>query len=126
MGLTIDGVAPVDALDYFAGQRVGAVQLVGVVNDGDEHLPGAMDAEASGRVGARSNVLNVRAELLARFYSHRRITPMARGANFKVDPKLAHLLGEGYHSTERALKELVDNAWDAEAEHVWITLPAVM
>lgn len=51
---------------------------------------------------------------------------MARGANFKVDPKLAHLLGEGYHSTERALKELVDNAWDAEAEHVWITLPAVM
>src|SRR5258708_4412934 len=51
---------------------------------------------------------------------------MARGANFKVDPKLAHLLGEGYRSTEQAIKELVDNAWDAEAGSVWITLPATM
>ena len=58
----------------------------------------------------------------------RRITTitMARVANFKVDPKLAHLLGEGYRSTESALKELVDNAWDAEAENVWITLPNPM
>lgn len=51
---------------------------------------------------------------------------MPRAANFKVDPKLAHLLGEGYRSTEAALKELVDNAWDAEAENVWITLPRAM
>ena len=51
---------------------------------------------------------------------------MARGANFKVDPKLAHLLGEGYRSTEQGLKELVDNAWDAEAENIWITLPKPM
>jgi hypothetical protein len=51
---------------------------------------------------------------------------MAKGANFKVDPKLAHLLGEGYRTTEQALKELVDNAWDAEAENIWITLPKAM
>jgi hypothetical protein len=51
---------------------------------------------------------------------------MSRGANFKVDPKLAHLLGEGYRSSEQALKELVDNAWDAEAKSVWIILPAPM
>lgn len=51
---------------------------------------------------------------------------MAKGANFKVDPKLAHLLGEGYRTTEQGLKELVDNAWDAEAENIWITLPKPM
>jgi hypothetical protein len=51
---------------------------------------------------------------------------MAKTANFKVDPKLAHLLGEGYRTTEQALKELVDNAWDAEAESIWITLPKPM
>ena len=51
---------------------------------------------------------------------------MAKGANFKVDPKLAHLLGEGYRTTEQALKELVDNAWDAEADNIWITLPKAM
>ena len=33
------------------------------------------------------------------------------------------LLGENYRSTEQAIKELIDNAWDADAEHVWITLP---
>ena len=38
----------------------------------------------------------------------------------------ASLLGETYRSTEAALKELVDNAWDADTEHVWITLPAAM
>ena len=37
---------------------------------------------------------------------------------------LATLLGESYRSTEYALKELVDNAWDADAENVWIYLPA--
>lgn len=51
---------------------------------------------------------------------------MAREANFKVDPKLAQLLGEGYRTTEQGLKELVDNAWDAEAENIWITLPKPM
>ena len=43
--------------------------------------------------------------------------------NFKVHPRLADLLGEEYKSSERALKELVDNAWDADADNVFITLP---
>jgi hypothetical protein len=49
-----------------------------------------------------------------------------RAAHFRVDPRLATLLGETYRSTEQALKELVDNAWDADAECVWITLPDPM
>src|ERR1041384_3013594 len=49
---------------------------------------------------------------------------MPRAAHFRVDPRLASLLGEGYRSSEEALKELVDNAWDADAEKVDITLPA--
>ncbi len=48
---------------------------------------------------------------------------MAKHAQFRVDPRLTSLLGEGYRSTEQALKELIDNAWDADAENVWITLP---
>ncbi len=44
-------------------------------------------------------------------------------AHFKVDPKLASLLGENYRSTELAIKELIDNAFDADASQVWITLP---
>lgn len=48
---------------------------------------------------------------------------MANHASFKVDPRITKLLGEGYRNVEAALKELVDNAWDAEAENVWITLP---
>lgn len=51
---------------------------------------------------------------------------MSRAAHFRVDPRLASLLGETYRSTEQALKELVDNAWDADAESVWITLPDPM
>lgn len=47
-------------------------------------------------------------------------------ANFRVDTRIAVLLGESYTSTERALKELVDNAWDADAGSVWITLPDPM
>lgn len=47
-------------------------------------------------------------------------------AQFRVDPRLASLLGEGYRSTEQALKELIDNAWDADAENVWIELPSPM
>lgn len=42
---------------------------------------------------------------------------------FQVDSRLATLLSQEYPSSERALKELVDNAWDADAEHVFVTLP---
>jgi hypothetical protein len=44
-------------------------------------------------------------------------------AHFSVDTKLTKLLGETYRSSEIALKELVDNAWDANARSVAITLP---
>lgn len=44
-------------------------------------------------------------------------------ANFKVDTSLTSILGENYRSTEAALKELVDNAWDADAASVHITMP---
>lgn len=44
-------------------------------------------------------------------------------ANFSVDTRLTRILGETYRSSEVALKELVDNAWDADANNVWITLP---
>jgi len=45
---------------------------------------------------------------------------------FQVDSRLATLLSQEYVSTEKALKELVDNAWDADAENVTITLPQPM
>lgn len=45
---------------------------------------------------------------------------------FQVDSRLATLLSNEYKSTERALKELVDNAWDADAESVFIQLPKPM
>ena len=51
---------------------------------------------------------------------------MSEKANFKVDPRLANLLGETYRSTEHAVKELVDNAWDADAPTISITLPDPM
>lgn len=51
---------------------------------------------------------------------------MATAARFRVDPKLATLLGEGYRSAEHALRELVDNAWDADATSVRVTLPSTM
>lgn len=51
---------------------------------------------------------------------------MASHANFRVDPRLAQLLGQSYRSIEHALRELVDNAWDADAENVRITLPPTM
>ena len=40
---------------------------------------------------------------------------MTKPAHFSVDPRVATILGENYSSSERALRELVDNAWDAEA-----------
>lgn len=42
---------------------------------------------------------------------------------FQVDSRLATLLSQEYPSSERALKELLDNAWDADAEQVAIVLP---
>jgi DNA mismatch repair ATPase MutL len=45
-------------------------------------------------------------------------------ARFQVDSRLAKLLSQEYTSTERALKELVDNAWDADAGEVQIELPS--
>ena len=48
---------------------------------------------------------------------------MSKSANFKVDPRLAILLGENYRSTELAIKELIDNSFDAEAEVVKVTFP---
>ena len=47
-------------------------------------------------------------------------------ATFKVDSRLSSILGNGYTSCERALRELVDNSWDAEATHVQISLPSIM
>lgn len=49
---------------------------------------------------------------------------MHPNATFKVDPRLASLLGENYRSTELAIKELVDNAFDADAEEARVYLPA--
>ncbi len=48
---------------------------------------------------------------------------MTKSAHFKVDPKLAELLGETYRSVEEAIKELIDNAYDADSENVKIQLP---
>lgn len=48
---------------------------------------------------------------------------MGQSTHFQVDPRLASLLGENYRSSEYALKELVDNAWDADASKVNILLP---
>lgn len=45
---------------------------------------------------------------------------------FQVDTRLAKLLSENYRSSEKALKELVDNAWDADSESVKIVLPEPM
>jgi hypothetical protein len=42
----------------------------------------------------------------------------AKTARIQVDSRLARLLSQEYSSTEKALKELVDNAWDADAEKV--------
>jgi HSP90 family molecular chaperone len=51
---------------------------------------------------------------------------MSSTAYFQVDPRLAALLSENYRSTEQALKELIDNSSDADAENVWIVLPDSM
>ncbi|WP_426122778.1 ATP-binding protein [Pararhizobium sp. PWRC1-1] len=51
---------------------------------------------------------------------------MSQNAHFSVNTRLTRLLGETYRSSEVALKELVDNAWDADANNVWITLPTMI
>lgn len=44
---------------------------------------------------------------------------------FEVDLNVINHLGVGlYSSTPAALTELVANAWDAEANNVWITIDA--
>ncbi|WP_213305802.1 ATP-binding protein [Paraburkholderia sacchari] len=45
---------------------------------------------------------------------------------FQVNSRLARLLSQEYTSSEKALKELIDNAWDADAERVTIALPEPM
>ncbi|PPD49235.1 MAG: hypothetical protein CTY16_04635 [Methylobacter sp.] len=45
---------------------------------------------------------------------------------FQVDTRLAKLLSENYRSSEKAIKELVDNAWDADSEMVSIFFPEPM
>ena len=47
-------------------------------------------------------------------------------AHFRVDPRLTQVLGENYTSSEKALKELIDNAWDAEASEVHVTVPNIL
>lgn len=47
-------------------------------------------------------------------------------AHFRVDPKLTQVLGENYSSSEKALKELIDNAWDAEATEVQVVVPNIL
>lgn len=42
---------------------------------------------------------------------------------FQVDIRLAKLLSENYRSSEKAIKELVDNAWDADSESVSVIFP---
>lgn len=49
---------------------------------------------------------------------------LKKSTHFSVDARLTRLLGETYRSSEATLKELVDNAWDADARNAWITLPA--
>lgn len=51
---------------------------------------------------------------------------MSKAAHFKVDPKLAELLGETYRSIEEATKELIDNSYDADSENVSIILPDIL
>jgi len=45
---------------------------------------------------------------------------------FTVSAEIIDLLGNGYKSSEYAIRELVDNAWDADARQVWITLPTAL
>lgn len=48
---------------------------------------------------------------------------MKTTATFQVDGRVAQVLSSAYRSVERALMEIVANAWDADAERVEITIP---
>lgn len=48
---------------------------------------------------------------------------MRKTGRFQVDSRLASLLSQEYSCTEKAIKELVDNAWDADAKRIEISLP---
>lgn len=48
---------------------------------------------------------------------------MDKAAKFKVDPALTKILGESYTSVEAAIKELVDNCYDADATIVSVDFP---
>ena len=54
------------------------------------------------------------------------VRTVTQAASFRVDPRLTAILGESYSSSERALRELIDNAWDAEATEVHVTLPDIL
>jgi hypothetical protein len=48
---------------------------------------------------------------------------MDNSAKFKVDPALTKILGESYNSVESAIKELVDNCYDADSTEVIVEFP---
>ncbi|EKJ86153.1 histidine kinase/DNA gyrase B/HSP90-like ATPase [Leptospira meyeri] len=48
---------------------------------------------------------------------------MYKAAKFKVDPALTKILGESYTSVEAAIKELVDNCYDADSTIVSVEFP---
>lgn len=48
---------------------------------------------------------------------------MDKAAKFKVDPALTKILGESYTSVEAAIKELVDNCYDADSTIVSVDFP---
>lgn len=48
---------------------------------------------------------------------------MDKSAKFKVDPALTKILGESYTSVEAAIKELVDNCYDADSTKVSVEFP---
>ncbi|MBK7131136.1 MAG: ATP-binding protein [Crocinitomicaceae bacterium] len=48
---------------------------------------------------------------------------MDKAAKFKVDPALTKILGESYTSVEAAIKELVDNCYDADSAKVSVDFP---
>ena len=74
------------------------------------------DSDGTGRKSDRLGWLNDK-------FANQYYDPMNKNSSFKVYPKLAELLGETYKSTEDAIKELVDNSFDADADNVWINLP---
>lgn len=44
-------------------------------------------------------------------------------SKFQIDARLVTLLSQSYSSSEQALKELIDNAWDADADKVFVEIP---